>query len=75
MTKLPRVTAARAIQALEKAGFSLARQSGKHKIYKNKAGKRVTVPYHSGKILHPKTLKSILRDADVTIEEFRELIG
>ena len=72
--KLPRITAAEAIRALGKAGFFLARQSGKHRIYKNREGKRVTVSYHSGKILHPKVLKSILRDADLTIEEFKRLM-
>ena len=72
--RLPRVTAAETILVLEKTGFFLSRQSGKHKIYKNKEGKRVTVSYHSGKILHPKVLKSILRDADLTIEKFKELI-
>ncbi len=72
--KLPRVTATDTIRVLEQIGFSLTRQSGSHKIYKNKEGKRVTVPYHSGKILHPKTLKSILRDADITIEKFKELM-
>jgi len=53
--KLPRVTADETIKALDKAGFFFARQSGSHKIYKNKEGKRTTVPYHAGKILHPKT--------------------
>jgi predicted RNA binding protein YcfA (HicA-like mRNA interferase family) len=72
--KLPRITAADAIRVLERLGFFLSRQSGSHKIYKNKEGKRVTVSYHTGKILHPKVLKSILRDADLTIEEFKELI-
>jgi predicted RNA binding protein YcfA (HicA-like mRNA interferase family) len=72
--KLPRITAAEAIRVLEKAGFFLARQSGSHKIYKNQEGRRVTVPYHSGKILHPKVLSSILRDADLTVEEFKELM-
>jgi len=72
--KLPRITATDTIRALEKAGFSFSRQSGSHKIYKNKEGKRTTVPYHSNKILHPKTLKSILRDADLTIEKFIELL-
>ena len=70
--KLPRVSASDAIRALEKAGFFLARQSGSHRIYKNAEGRRVTVPYHSGKELHPKILKSILRDADMTVEEFLE---
>ena len=72
--KLPRVTAAEAIRALERAGFTLSRHSGSHKIYKNAAGRRVTVPYHAGTILHPKVLRSILRDADLTLEQFRALI-
>ena len=73
--KLPRVSASEAIRALEKAGFFLARQSGSHnRIYKNAEGRRATVPYHSGKELHPKILKSILRDADLTTEEFLELM-
>lgn len=69
--KLPRLTAADVIRVLERAGFSLVRQSGSHKIFKNKEGKRATVAFHSGHILHPKILKSILRDANMTIEEFQ----
>jgi len=71
--KLPRITAGEAIRVLERAGFFLARQSGSHKIYKNREGRRVTIPYHSGKILHPKVLSSILKDADLTIDKFKEL--
>jgi predicted RNA binding protein YcfA (HicA-like mRNA interferase family) len=72
--KLPRMTAAEVIEVLERAGFSFSRQSGSHKIYKNREGKRVTIPYHSGKILHPKVLASILRDADLTVGKFKELL-
>jgi len=67
--RLPRATAKEAIAALEKAGFILARQSGSHKIYKNSSGKRVTVPFHDDKVLHPKVLKNILRDAEINGEE------
>ncbi len=74
MPKLPRLTAREIISVLEKAGFSLARQSGSHMIYKNAAGKRVTVPFHAAKILHPKVLKSILRDADLSIAKLEELL-
>jgi len=73
--KLPRVTAAEVIKALKKLGFVLTRQSGSHKIFKNKEGKRVTIPYHSGKVLHPKVLKSILKDAQLTAEAFKKLMG
>jgi len=72
--KLPRVTASDAIRALERLGFFFSRQSGSHKIYKNKEGRRATIPYHSGKILHPKVLANILRDADLTVEKFKELL-
>jgi predicted RNA binding protein YcfA (HicA-like mRNA interferase family) len=72
--KLPRVTAAEAIRALERAGFVLSRQSGSHKIFKNPPGRRVTVSYHAGTILHPKILKTILRDADLTVERFLDLL-
>lgn len=73
-TRLPRVTAAEAIRVLEKIGFSLTRQSGSHKIYIDSSANRVTVPFHSGKILHPKVLKSILDDAGLTVEEFTQLL-
>jgi predicted RNA binding protein YcfA (HicA-like mRNA interferase family) len=74
MPKLPRLTAREIIAALEKVGFALVRQSGSHAIYKNGAGRRVTVPVHASKVLHPKLLKSILRDADLTVEHLEELL-
>ena len=73
--KLPRITAGEASRVLERAGFALARQSGSHKIYKNSQGKRVTLPYHPGRILHPKVLASILRDADLSVDGFKRLMG
>jgi predicted RNA binding protein YcfA (HicA-like mRNA interferase family) len=74
MTKLPRVTAREIVAALERLGFSLARQSGSHMIYKNASGKRVTIPFHAQKTLHPKLLKSILRDADISPDDLKSLL-
>jgi len=74
MERLPRITAVGVIKVLKRAGFFLARQSGSHKVFKNKAGKRVTVPYHSGKIIHLKILHCILMDADLSVEKFKELL-
>ena len=74
MTKLPRLNARQIVVVLEKAGFSLARQSGSHMIYKNAAGKRATVPFHGPTILHPKLLKAIMRDADISAEQLQELL-
>lgn len=74
MPKLPRVTARQIIAALEKKGFSLTRQSGSHKIYRNAEGKRVTIPFHAQKVLHPKLLKSIMRDAEIGPGELEKLL-
>lgn len=72
--KLPRVTANEMIKIVEKLGFRFSRQSGSHKIYKNDEGKRVTIAYHSGKILHPKVIKSILFDAGLSVDEFKTML-
>jgi predicted RNA binding protein YcfA (HicA-like mRNA interferase family) len=71
---LPRVTAKQIITVIEKRGFVLTRQSGSHKIYRNSSGQRVTVPFHGAKVLHPKTLKSILREADIDPKNLRDLL-
>jgi predicted RNA binding protein YcfA (HicA-like mRNA interferase family) len=74
MSKLPRLNARQIIAVLEKAGFLLARQSGSHMIFKNPAGKRATVPYHASKDIHPKLLKSILREANLSVEDLEKLL-
>ena len=74
MPKLRRVTARQMAAVREKLGFSLARQSGSHQIYRDAAGKRATIPFHAAKILHPKVLKSILRDAELSAEELQKLL-
>ncbi len=71
---LPKITAKEIIAVLVKLGFYLARQSGSHKIYKNTEGKRATVPFHTGKILHPKVLKSIIKDMNISEERLKEML-
>jgi predicted RNA binding protein YcfA (HicA-like mRNA interferase family) len=71
MTRLPRLTAQEVAKVRERKGFVLVRQSGSHKIFRNSEGTRITLPFHSGKILHPKLLKSILEDAGLSVDELR----
>ena len=73
--RLPRVTAREVIRVLERRGFLLGRSSGSHHIFRNTAGKRVTIPVHAGSTLHPKVLQSIIRDAGLTVEELNEELG
>lgn len=72
--KLPRVTASQIIKVLESSGFQFARQSGSHIIYKNSDERRATVPYHGNKILHPKILKSILKESNLRLDELKDLL-
>ncbi|MBI5888864.1 MAG: type II toxin-antitoxin system HicA family toxin [Deltaproteobacteria bacterium] len=73
--KFPAVAAGELIKVLNKIGFVLKRQSGtSHAIYyRAHDGKRTTVPVHSKTVIKRKTLKSILADAGLTIDEFIEL--
>ncbi|KHO48144.1 MAG: hypothetical protein QT00_C0001G0157 [archaeon GW2011_AR5] len=67
--KVPRLTSAEIIKLIERKGFVLVRQSGSHRIYRNEKGARITVPFHSGRVLHPKIIKSIIKDAELTQED------
>jgi predicted RNA binding protein YcfA (HicA-like mRNA interferase family) len=69
MPRLPRVTAQQIIRILERVGFTRSRSSGSHFIYIDESGRRVTIPAHAGKILHPKVLKSILDDSGLSVED------
>lgn len=73
--RFPAVTSDEVIRVLEKIGFRFKRQSGSsHAIYYRESDrKRTNVPVHSGKTIKRKTLKSVLADAGITIEEFNEL--
>ncbi len=59
MPKLQRLTAQEAEKLLLKAGFEMIRSKGSHRIYM-KGDKRIIVPFHSGRILHPKVVKQVL---------------
>ena len=56
--KLPKLNSKEAEKLLFENGFILDRQKGSHRIYK-KYNKRMVIPHHSGKILHPKIIKEL----------------
>jgi predicted RNA binding protein YcfA (HicA-like mRNA interferase family) len=60
LPKDPRLTAVEAEKLLFQNGFQLSRSKGSHRIY-IKGNLRIVVPFHSGKILHPKIAKQILK--------------
>jgi len=67
MPKLPRISGAEAIRALEKLGFEQVRQKGSHVVLR-RDHLGCVVPLH--KELKVGTLAGILRQANVSPEEF-----
>jgi len=73
--RLPRVEGRQLVQALRRAGFEEQRQRGSHlHLRRESDGKRVTVPIHQGQTIPVGTLRAILRDADISVEEFIALL-
>jgi predicted RNA binding protein YcfA (HicA-like mRNA interferase family) len=64
------LTAREVIRALERAGFQLQRQTGSHARLRHTDGRTVTVPIHAGQDIGRGLLRKILRDADLSREEF-----
>jgi predicted RNA binding protein YcfA (HicA-like mRNA interferase family) len=67
MLKLPAISGAEAVRALERLGFSAVRQRGSH-IVLRQGSIGCVVPHH--KELKAGTLAGILKQADVTLDEF-----
>ena len=75
MPKLPVVSGPEAIRALRRGGFKVDRQSGSHVTLRHpETNRRATVPCHSGRDLRAGTLRAVIRDAGLTVEEFRRLL-
>ncbi|BAB73523.1 type II toxin-antitoxin system HicA family toxin [Anabaena sp. FACHB-709] len=74
MPKLPGLTGKKVINTLEKLGFQVVRQRGSHVQMEHDDGRLVTVPVHAGKTIGRGWLSKILRDAELTREEFIALL-
>lgn len=70
MPKLPALTGNELVNILEKIGFQIVRQKGSHIRIQHEDGRVVTVPVHAGKNIGRGLLSKILRDAEITREEF-----
>lgn len=70
MSRVPGVNHLDAVRALEKAGFQVIRQS-KHIVMSN-GGRFVTILRHNP--IKAFTMGGIVKDAGLTVEEFRALL-
>jgi predicted RNA binding protein YcfA (HicA-like mRNA interferase family) len=73
MPRLPVVPSSRVIKALTRVGFSIDRQRGSHIVlYRQSDRRTVVVPRRDE--LPRGTLRVILNEAGLTVDEFMELL-
>ncbi|MBI3342825.1 type II toxin-antitoxin system HicA family toxin [Candidatus Gottesmanbacteria bacterium] len=71
MPNIPVISARKLIKVLQKKGFVLHRVSGSHHVFIRKTDQlSVSVPVHAGHDLGRGITRSILKDAEITQEEF-----
>jgi predicted RNA binding protein YcfA (HicA-like mRNA interferase family) len=75
MSRLPVLAPKEVLRALERAGFYIHHQSGSHArlFHQTRSDLRLTIPMHN-KDLPLKTLRSIIRQSGLSVEEFIDLL-
>lgn len=69
MPPLPTLTAQELIKILESRGYALAHVRGSHHVMKHPSGNRLSVPFHGKRPLAVGTLKGIMRQAGLTVDD------
>ena len=71
MAKLPSIPARDVARVAQAMGFVLDRQRGSHAVYYRASdNRRVVIPMHGNKDLKPGTLRGIINDLGLSVEEF-----
>lgn len=70
--KIPSVRAREVVRALERLGFQRIRQRGSHAFFQHPDGRSTVVSVHPGEDIGKGLLRSILRAAKLSPEEFLE---
>ena len=73
MPRLPVVSGEQAVRAFEKAGWRADRRRGSH-VVMLKAGHRASLSVPQHRELAPGTLRSLIRSAGMTVDEFSQLV-
>ena len=72
MSKLPIIDAKSFEKILFLLGFNAVRQKGSHVFYRHTDGRYTTLPHHKGQDLGRSLTRHILREINITPEEFIE---
>lgn len=74
MSRLPIVNFSAMEKILKKLGFKAVRQKGSHVFFRHIDGRTTTLPNHGGRILARPLIREILREIEISPEEFNELL-
>ncbi len=75
MSKLPVVAARDCVRVAQKLGFEFDRQKGSHAVYMRASDKRrLVIPVHKGRDLKPGTLRGLIDDMGLSVEEFVAMV-
>ena len=72
MTRLPIVNFKTMEKMLFRLGFQAVRQKGSHVFYRHSDGRTATLPNHPGRDLARPLIREILREIELTPEQFRK---
>lgn len=72
MSRLPLVNFKTLETLLLNLGFTVVRQRGSHVLYRHSDGRTTVVPNHGSRDIARPLLREILREIELTPEQFRE---
>ena len=56
-------------------GFKRVRQKGSHAFYRQPDGRTTTIPHHKGRVLARSLIREILREIEITVDDYREFLN
>jgi len=56
-------------------GFQITRQKGSHVFFRHPDGRTTTVPSHPGRDLARPLIREILREIELTLDKFQEILS
>jgi len=74
LSKLQIVNAKTMEKLLFLLGFKRIRQKGSHTFYRQEDGRTTTIPHHKGRVLARPLIKEILKEIEVTTDEYNEIL-
>jgi len=73
--RIPAINAKLMIRFVTSLGFKEIRQKGSHKFFKHQDGRTATIPFHKGEDIGRGLTNKILKDIEVSKDEFIQWIN